>query len=288
MPSQNVTTTVLRPPKEQEAVDRLLDTSLLGVNEAGLPGGREFFPGDTVAGFNPNQTGGQQTNLDAVQGGLVSQGIDQALQSNLALSDIGTLLSDPNALPGVADFRRNTIEQGVRQLGEGLLPQLNLGSITAGGFGGSRNQIGQALAAERVADATGRTLNNFDTNLFSQLLNANTGALNRAPGIAGLGLVPGQIQQEIGGAQQAQEQAELLGDRERFEFGQNEPFFLNDQLRASLGLLPTGQSQGTKVPGPGLGELLLGGGSILAGTGVLDGLLDGIFGTGKTAQGTTP
>ena len=262
---QTITTIAQRPPNEQAAFDQLL-----GAGTGGPPigGQRGFFPGQTVAGFTPDQIAAQDALRQTVSPtGQVGQQVSGALTAQTQAQDLGQLLADPLSISGVRDFREQTIQDASRQLGELLLPQINQGSVISGGFGGAKNQIGNALAAARVQDATLKNLGAFDANLFGQLLSANTAALDRAPTIAGLGLVPGTTQDQIGSEIQRQNQAELLGERERFEFGQNEPFFTQDNLRATLGLGLINQNQEQQTAAPGIGEILFGGG--LAGLGAI-------------------
>jgi hypothetical protein len=275
---QTITTIQQRPPEEQELFD-LLAGAHTGTTT--LPGGRTFFPGDTVADFTPDQLAAQEMIRQSVgAGGDVSNLVSGAMGAQGIAQDLGALLSDPLSIPGVRDFRNQTIVDSSRQLAEQILPQMDMGSILAGGFGGPKSQIGRALAAERVADQTLKNLGNFDVNLFGNLLSANTAALNRAPAMAALGLLPGQTMSALGGQIQGQEQQEILGERERHEFEQNEPFFLQDAIRATLGQGLIGQSQTTDAGSPGFMELITGGLGALGGLGIFDDLLGGIPGIG--------
>lgn len=272
----NITQITDLPPQERAAKNVLLDQ---GVADLQGPG-RQFFPGANVAQLTPEQLAGLDMLTGAVApGGAVATGIEGAQAGQNFAQDTARIFGDPLSIPGVGDFRESLIGDASRALSESLLPQLRTGAITGGGFGGSRNQIAEALATERVAGQAADALAKFDTDLFGQLLQANTAALDRSPQIAALGLLPGQTTTEVGNILQRQNQAQIAGDRERFEFGQNEPFFLQDNLRATLGL-PAGTSTSGRTSGGGatVGELLAGGAATLAGLGAFDDLLNKIPG----------
>lgn len=270
----NVVTTTSLPAWQEAGLQDLLNRTTALVDA----GGRQFFPGDTVADLDPRTTMGLNDIARTAQpGGQVANLVGSALSNNMMLQDTNRLLQDPTSLYGVQGFIDNIVNRGQQQLTESLLPAVRGQAILAGGLGGSANKTAEAMAAERIAEQGMRSLNDFNVNLLGNLLNANTAALNRAPAMAQLGLLPGQAQVDAGNVRQNQNQAEIAGERERFEFGQNEPFAMLDQLRATLGTGQAGQttrqSTGTdRNTGSDILGLILGG----AGLGLFDPILRGL------------
>jgi len=180
----------------------------------------EFFPGDTVANLTPEQLAA----LEATQGtatDVTGFNVD-ARNSNAFLSDTAQLFADPLGIPGVKNFQDMVISDASKRLGESLLPQVRSSSILSGAFGGSRNQIGEGLAAERVADQAEGTLADFGVNLFANLLGANTAALDRVPALTDSAFIGSDKAFEAGKVLKDQDQAEIDAERERFEFERDE------------------------------------------------------------------
>lgn len=231
------TTTTTLPGNQQTNVDTLLQGALDYYNS----GGRSFFPGDTVADFNPYQTQGQNQLLDFA-GGTGQNLADQAIAGNQFFMDPNNILNLDN-IPGYRDSQDATARAYTQNLTENILPSVRGGATSAGQFGGSASGIGQALSVDRSSQALADAQTRQDLGAYSQGLSAFNQAQNRAPSLFALGAQPGTITAGIGDANQNQQQREIDADVLRHNFGENEPLNLLSMLQQATG--NAGQYGGT-------------------------------------------
>jgi hypothetical protein len=104
--------------------------------------------------------------------------------------------------------------------------------------------------------------------MFNTLLQAQQNAIIRAPGLATAQLMPGQALQDLGQTIQNQNQTQITGDREKWEYDQAKPWWLLDQLRTSAGMARGGQTTQTKMKesDPNIWQTIGGIGSLLLGS----------------------
>lgn len=263
MPEQ--VTRIRLPEFQENAIADLINRTQALANS----GGRQYFPDSTVAGFDPAQTQGQQQALNLSQaGGQIDQSLSSAVSNNAQLFDLNNLLGSAATNPAIQDYRNEVVRKGQQTLAEALIPAVRSSAILNGGLGGSADRTGQALAAERVQREVGGNLANYDAQTFQTLLSAAGQALQRAPGLAKARYIPAQATTDVGDIRQRQQQAEIAAAKDRFDFAQNEPYFLLDQLRAS-----TGQNAGqttSSTTSNTLGENITAGLLLAQGLGVLD------------------
>lgn len=231
------TTTQTLPANQQRNVDALLQGALDYFNS----GGRQFFPGDTVANFDPLQTQGQNTLVDFAQG-PGQDFVSSVLNSNAFFADPNNVLNLDN-IPGFRATQDATTGLFTRNLLENILPKIRGGGTSSGQFGGSASGIGQALSVDRSQQALADALARQDLQAYGLGLNSLNQALNRAPSLFALGAAPGQLVSDVGQQRQIQAQNEIRGARERFDFAQNEPAILLSLLQALTGSF--GQFGGT-------------------------------------------
>lgn len=236
-----------------------------------------FFPGSTVAGLSPEQLLAQQSSLGAagnIQNQLLPQlsgaldfGLNQAL--------------DPSTNPFFQSTVDATIGQATRNFTENILPSIRSQAISQGAFGGSREGITEALAAERSQQATLDAVSRLGSQAFGQGLDVFGRTLALAPQTAQLGLLPGQVQAAVGEQNQFLQQQLINEQIQRFNFEQLEPIQrlqtfaglvgnplgsttvgqtevsggggTGGSLSGALGGAATGASIGTAVPGIGTG-----------------------------------
>lgn len=262
------TTTANFPPWLEEMMRRVA-TETNRLYDAGAP---QFYPGDTVADFTPDQIAGQNRLRQQLTG---YQDPDSVSNTLLRANAANNTYLDPeqvwnlSAVPGYQAVREGIVQDAGRNLAENYMPSVRSAAIANGNFGGSRAQIGEALAAARSTDELTQNLGNLDMNTFQTLLQANQNAINRAPSLAGATLAPAQGLVDLGQTIQNQNQSEITGARERFDYTQNQPWWLLDQLRTSAGGgQSTGSTQRTTGTGPNAWQTI--GGLLALGTGVQD------------------
>jgi hypothetical protein len=237
--SSTQTTTQTLPANQQNNVDQLLQGALQYFNS----GGRTFFPGDTVANFDPLQTSGQNQMVNFAQG-TGQDLVGNAIRGNQFFLDPNNIFN-PQNVPG---FQGNVdaLTRGFTQnLTENILPNVRAGGTASGQFGGSATGIGEALATERSNAGLSDSLSDLYLGAYGLGLDSFNQAQNRVPGLFNAGLAPGRVTSGVGDVRQNQAQAEIGGERERFEFGQNEPIAMLQLLRDLTG--SAGQYGGTST-----------------------------------------
>ena len=252
----NQTQTNSLPANQQMNVDALMQGALNYYNS----GGRSFFPGDTVADFNPNQLAGQGQLLDFA-GGSGQDFANAALRGNEFFMNPENIMN-PDNIPGYRDAQDATSRMFTENLMENILPQVRSGGTSSGQFGGSASGIGQALSVDRSQSGLADALTQMDLGAYAQGLNSFNQAQNRAPSLFNLGTRPGTIIAGVGDAQQGQQQREIDADVARHTFEQNEPLYNLAALQnltgqyGQYGGTQTGESTTTQTSKPGLAQAM--------------------------------
>lgn len=165
----------------------------------------QYYPGQTIAGFTPEQLQAQSMGiLRATQGSpLIAGG-----QSELASIISGKYVS-PTSNPYLGFYTQKAFEEA--------LPQLDTSAIQAGRYGSGAWGL-----------AKGRTMADITSNIYGQAYQTE-----RERQLQALQLAPTYAEQDwadiarlaaIGEEKQAMEQANINEAIERFQFGQLEPW----------------------------------------------------------------
>lgn len=238
---------------------------------------RPFFPGQTYAGFTPEQ----QEAMSGMAGyarGPMSQQVGQYQQS---LQD---MLAGP---AGVADNPavQAMMERNFRE-GQRMLNRAGRGAIAAGQLGGSRQGVAEAEAIGRLADANAATM----LGAFGDLTRQSTAAAGMMPQAIGMGADPYRMLGEVGAQQQAMDQLGINEAMARHQYPEQDAMRRMDVLAKAAGMGAGFGRTSTKIPqqgsnplasavGLGLGALGMpwGGGTV---GGALGGAIGGLFGSG--------
>ncbi|MFQ5741999.1 MAG: hypothetical protein ACE5HV_00240 [Acidobacteriota bacterium] len=205
-----------------------------------------LFPSSTIVPFNPLQQQAQQQAL-GVAGGPAQGIADQAaLAQNFLLGPVLFPESNP-ALQGAIQAATRPLERTFTQQ---TLPNIRQGAISAGQFGGSRQGIAEGLAAQGFQQQVGDVSATLANQAFQSGLEALTRSLIFAPQTAQLGLLPSSITAGVGQQQQAQEQAFLSEEAQRFLAEQIIPFATAQDV-AALAFGVGGGTSTTTAQGPG-------------------------------------
>lgn len=235
------------------------------------------YNGTAIAGFNPNQIAGQEAVLDSTgaQQGVVQGGADAS--RFWTSGNVWDPVNNP-ALSGAVDAATRPITQAYTNE---FLPAVRSEAIRAGGLGGSRQGVTEALGAEKAARAVGDTASKvvqgaYDTNVRAQLQ-----AMGLVPTIAQSQTIPGVTMSGVGDVQQAQEQTRLNETIANFNYDQLAPFLQAKELVGLVQGMPGGSTVSTAnnpPPPSGIMQALGGaatgatlGGALLPGFGALPG-----------------
>jgi len=238
------------------------------------------YGGSTVSDFNANQTGGQQSVLDAT--GQMAGVAGNAANANQFIT--GGNFWDPQynpALQGTIDATTRPIVQNYQ---EKILPGIRSDAISTGNFGGSRQGVAEGIAARDVSTAIGDTAAKTTEDLYKTNIDAQLKAMGLAPMVQGTLAAPGQTQSAVGDVQQAMSQAKLNEVVQNFFADQGGLDYA--KARDILGFIsgmPGGQTVTTgSVPQPNMAMSSLGGAASGAALGSM--IMPGV-GTGVGAAG---
>lgn len=149
-----------------------------------------------------------------MQPGGVYQTTEKARQSALNAPDVA---NNPYVQEQIAqsagamerDFFRNSI------------PGIEDAAGMVGQYGSSRHGVAEGLAAGELQSNIGQMAAQTQLGAYGQGLTAQANAMNQAGNMAQLGMLPMQIQRDVGLGQQAQQQAEMSANVERDMFNKN-------------------------------------------------------------------
>jgi hypothetical protein len=180
--------------------------------QSGIP---DYFPGQTVAGTNQLQGAANQgmiknAKIAARQGRLLSGQIVKGLRQGPQLN--------PYVQQVVGDYQ-NLMNQ---QFAENQLPALRGSAVSAGGLGGSRQALTEALASQRLNQTMGEQTGNLLKSGWDTAQQNYQNLLRMAPSGLGYsqqaGLLPGTIKSAYGAQQQAIQQARLNAEQDRWNY----------------------------------------------------------------------
>lgn len=232
-----------------------------------------FFPGSTVAPQSQFGFAGQQLALNQLPG--IAE-ITEAQRQNL-LQGLNLSAEQDPRVAALADAATAPL---IDQFQEQILPGLRSQAISQGAFGGSRQQIGEAIAARELARAVGETRAGVFGNAFQTALGQEANLQALAPSITQQQLVPSGVLQNIGQQQQAQEQQLIDASVQRFGFEQQAPQQAVENLANIVAGLPAGTSTTQTISGVQPNPLVAAAG----GAATVQGLFPGGFSGGGGAN----
>lgn len=230
------TTQAVLSPEQQE---------LMGL---AMPGLRKFaasvpkrYKGETVAGFDPAQTQGQNMVLGAT--GSQQQIADTAADNNnFLMGDIWNPASNPN-LQGAIDAAVRPVTQRYQEV---VRPALRDEFAGAGQqFGGSRRNIAEGGAARDYMSTVGDTASKLVQDQYATNLGANLKALALAPQTQGAQAVPGLTTSGVGDVRQSMAQELLNSKIGAYNYDQMAPFLQSKELMSLLTGMPGGSTVST-------------------------------------------
>lgn len=225
-----------------------------------MPGFRDFaanppkrYQGETVAGFDPSQTAGQEQALGAAgaQDQLARSG---ANASNFALNDALKVESNPY-LGGYMDAATRPINQS---LTESQLPSIRGSAVQTGNFGSSRQGIAEGLASGRASQAIGDTTSKIASTAYGQGLDAQMKALGLLPQTQQAQTTGAATTSGVGDVRQAMQQALINEKVGGYNYDQMLPFLVSQELAGVASGLPGGGavSTGTQQSSGGMSGAL--------------------------------
>jgi hypothetical protein len=221
----------------------------------------EYFPGPTIAGFNPYQTqafGQMQQGAENIRRGTADQynWFNQQMQQDPSKNPYADLIAK--------DFT-NAMNQ---QFSEQQLPALRGAQIAAGNVGGSAAGIQTGMAARDLNTTIGRGVNDIYFNAWNNAAQRQQNMMQMIPQMSELAMrgqmMPGEIGVKIGALNQAQAQMELDAERDRWNYYRDAPerrMGVYSNIVQGQPYTTTTQSGSKTIPGQGANwaDILAGG-----------------------------
>jgi hypothetical protein len=261
-PAPQKTTTTAEPWADQKPfLKTIFKEAEKQYNEAGP----EFFPGQTFVPLDPLQDQAQNQLLSFAQNGAQQQADNVAAAQNFSLGAV----IDPASNPALQAHAQGAISPIYEALTQQALPAVRNEAVTAGGYGGSRQGIAEALAitnANRIASDTTASIYN---DAYKSGLEQMGRALALAPQTLQVGTYPSTLTESVGGQRRALDQASLDEQIQRFNYEQAiegaKLAQFSNLVQGNYGGTTTGQIAGLPGAQKNLGASIIGGG--LAGLG---------------------
>jgi len=188
--------------------------------DVGMPG---YYPGATVAGFDPSQTWAQQQSLGYLMGPQAQGQIGnaQAAQQRMLSGQV------PQGEGTPFGQMTDALTQGVQQnLSQNILPGLRSSMIRSGQMGGgTRGDLVQNRAiSDAVTQGLTQPLANMYGNAWNQAQGLQMDALRQAPTTMSAPLSMYGAVNAVGGARRNMTQALIDADRGRYEYESMSPY----------------------------------------------------------------
>ena len=228
-PQVQTTKTKLGPEQKQ-----LFDLTFPKLQEYAASGPPLRYTGQTIAGFDPSQTAGQELALGAA--GTQGQILGNANASNAYWNSPNVWDPANNAgLRGAIDAATRPISQAYTNE---YLPALRSEAIKTGGLGGSRQGVFEALGAEKTSRAIGDTSAKLVQDLYKTNVDAQLKSQALAPTLAGAATMPATTTSAVGDVRQAQDQAHLNEAANAFTYDQIAPWLQTKELMSMIQGIP--------------------------------------------------
>lgn len=257
--TQSQTNTTRLPANQQANVDTLMRDSLAYYNT----GGPKYFEGNTVAGATPEQQQARTMGTNYATG-AGQQGVDAAQAANNYWLN-PQVLTNFSSIPGYDANRQRIITDATHSLTDNTLPVIRDNAILNGQYGGTSQQIGEALATSRTNEGIAGQLAQQDLGLYQTNVGMQNSALSRASSMYDLGLAPSSTLESIGGMNRQDQQQQIDADVSRWNFEQIAPLL---NLQAFQGLTGSAGQYGGTTSSTGQQGTSGGNGDLMAAAGI--------------------
>ena len=235
--SQSQTTQQLTPEQQQMVSMAVPNYQQFNASNPSLPGAAG------VAGFNPNQTAGQES----VVGSTGQMGNIVGAAGNQTADIAGGSLLDVGNNPTIQNAVKATTDPIFQNLSESTLPQLQAGGASGSGvnYGGSREGVAEGKAVQGAQRAAQGAAANVVAPAYNTGVGATMQALGLAPAVAGAQALPGATQAAVGDTQQQQQQNVLNAQNMATQFQDWLPLIKAQMMTQGAAGLPGGSTSST-------------------------------------------
>jgi len=199
----------------------------------------QYYPGETVSGFTPEQQAAQQaTTFRSLEGSPL---LGSAQQENLKTT--GGQYLDPNTNPWLAKTYEQAARDVTKTFGTVTAPMITKEAGAAGAWGGAREGVAKGTALSGFS----QNLADLATKIYAPAYETERGrqqaAVAQAPALAEADYSDISKLAAVGQEKQAMEQARIDAAMKEWEFSQMEPW----QRLGMYSNLITGDAGGTTI-----------------------------------------
>ena len=201
------------------------------------------YSGEKVAALTPEQLQAQTMALGAAAG-PAQQIADRALQTS-------DFLSGPNMYASSNPYLQSAIQAAItpqiQSFQDVTMPAIRAAATNSGQFGGSRQGIAEGIASRGLTQSianTGATMANAN---YQAAQDATVKALGLAPQTQALSLTPSTIYSGVGAQNQAQQQALINEEVQRYINSQMLPYLAAKDVAGIAFGMPGGSSTATSI-----------------------------------------
>ena len=236
-----VSTSETAPWKEQQGYLMGGFEQAKNVYNRGVP---EYYPGETIAGFDPAQTAAQQATLGYVMGPRAA-GQQSAAEASLVQGLSGQV--DPNAYNPIASALTNTVTSNLQK---NILPGLRQNQVRYQPGGSSRgDMVNNRAISSAVTSGLTKPLADIYTNAYNQAQQRAVQSGNLYPSIMGAPISMYNAMGQVGDRRQALTQGQMDADMARYAYQSEAPYnALNQFMNTISGNY--GSSSVNTTPGP--------------------------------------
>lgn len=230
--ADQTTTTTLTGDVAQDSFNNVL-TNLNTLTSQGV----DYFPTSTVAA--PSAFTSSGTSALADSSGAQTNILNDA--NNAFAFTLGDMMN-PESNAYLQAYAKNATQPIIDNLMQQILPGIGQSAVGAGGFGGTAHANLKENAINNALTTVGNTTDNIYSNAYGTNLNAYMQALGLTPTMLGVQSAPAQTLLQAGGITDAQNQAVLNDEVNRFNFNQTSDLDLYMQYLQALNSGPTTQT----------------------------------------------
>lgn len=204
----------------------------------------QYYPGQTVAEFNPVQLAAQANAINTAQN--IGTDLNPLVASSLQFGLTDAM--GPN--PYLQEYMRIQEDPLVDRFQNEIIPQIDTAASQQGAFGGVRQGLAKAQATENLARQVGDMRTSLAFQGYNQGLNTFGNTLSQVGNIYDTLQTPTNILANVGDTLQAQEQSQINAAIDRFNFMQNPDLARFKQYAGILAAASDVSGGGSQLPGP--------------------------------------
>jgi len=239
----SVTTSQTGPWKEQQGYLTGGFEQAKNLYNQGVP---DYYPGETIAGFDPAQSAAQQATLGYAMGPRAA-GQQSAAEASLIQGLSGQV--DPSAYNPLASSLTDTVTSNLQK---NILPGLRQNQVRFQPGGSSRGDlVNNRAISSAVTSGLTKPLADMYTNAYNQAQNRAMQSGSLYPSIMGAPLSMYNAMGQVGDRRQALTQAQMDADMARYAYQAEAPYnALNQYMNTISGNY--GSSSVNTTPGPSM------------------------------------